>query len=418
MPEHIVNPFQRCLQNRGKLVLVTGPTGSGKTTTLYAALNYLRDGRSNITTIEDPIEYRFRHLNQIQINKAVDVNFASVLRAVLRQDPDIVMIGEIRDQETLSVVLQAAQTGHLVLSTVHTNDAIAALFRLLDLGAEPFQIATALSGVLAQRLVRLVCKECCRPLSDQELKSHADVINYFKIDGTALRTGTGCSACFQTGYRGRAGLYSFFEVNEQTAELIYSGTSYETFLKEARTHGFTTLEQAAVELCSRGETTLEETLPYFKMNTEQRPKEVLENVPASPAAQSNDPPSALRKPRVLIIDDNKTVRRMIAALLKREMVDVQEATNGLTALEEVYRRPPDLVICDLRMPEMDGREFLRRMQGNEKTRDIPFIVLTVDGTAENEVEFLESGACEFLSKDASPLILMTRIRRILDSVRS
>ncbi len=211
MPPAILERFRRLLQRPHGMVLVTGPTGSGKTTTLYAGLSELNSPEKKIITVEDPVEYRLPRVNQVQVNAKIELTFARVLRAALRQDPDIVLVGEIRDQETAEIGLRAALTGHLVLSTLHTNDALSTAMRLMDMGVEPFLVATALNAVLAQRLVRRVCENCMeehRP--DARQLAWLQGLHRGSLEGRSFRRGSGCHHCHNTGYSGRVASTSYW----------------------------------------------------------------------------------------------------------------------------------------------------------------------------------------------------------------
>jgi type IV pilus assembly protein PilB len=239
------------------MLLVTGPTGSGKSTTLYAALNHLRHPGINIITVEDPIEYVVEGVNQVQVNARAGLGFASVLRSILRQDPNVIMIGEIRDSETAEIALKAAQTGHLVLSTLHTNDSIGAITRLLDLGMPAYLIAASLSGVLAQRLVRRLC--ACRnmvPMSPEHARQFRDA--GIPQPGEHLFVPAGCSVCDQTGYKGRVGIYELFVVDAALRDRIRSNARPEELCALARNNGFRRMQEDALEKVWRGLTTLEE----------------------------------------------------------------------------------------------------------------------------------------------------------------
>src|SRR5699024_12031504 len=197
--------FQEMIQKPNGIVLITGPTGSGKSSTLYAALNKLNDESVNIITVEDPVEYQLEGINQVQVNEAVGMTFATGLRSILRQDPDIVMVGEIRDFETAQISIRASLTGHLVLSTLHTNSAVAALTRLTDMGIEPFLISSSLSGVVAQRLIRRVCRDCAR--TEAPTKREIDIFSEVGLEIESIQRGRGCSTCNDTGYRGRIAVH-------------------------------------------------------------------------------------------------------------------------------------------------------------------------------------------------------------------
>jgi type II secretory ATPase GspE/PulE/Tfp pilus assembly ATPase PilB-like protein len=240
------------------IVLVTGPTGSGKTTTLYGAIDVLRTGREKIVTVEDPIEYELPGVPQVPVNDKVGVTFASTLRALLRQDPDILLVGEIRDAETAQVATQAALTGHLVLSTLHTNDAPSAITRLLDLGVAPYLVASTVEAVLAQRLVRVLCPHCRRetdpdPAQVQRLGPLASPL-------TRVWRAVGCTQCRDTGYRGRQGVFELLVMSEPLRELTQARASGEQVRAVALQEGMHTLRDDGIRLVRAGVTSLEEVL--------------------------------------------------------------------------------------------------------------------------------------------------------------
>ena len=232
MNEQVLDSYTRGLHSPHGIILVTGPTGSGKTTTLYAGLTHINESVRNILTIEDPVEYMLPGIGQTQVNTKVDMTFARGLRAILRQDPDVVMVGEIRDLETAEIAVQASLTGHLVLSTLHTNTAIGAVTRLQDMGIEPFLLSSSLIGVMAQRLVRLLCTEC-----REERRARAPELQWLGLEETAaisLYRPVGCSHCNDSGYRGRTGIYELIEVDDQLRGMIHDGASEQAMLEQAR----------------------------------------------------------------------------------------------------------------------------------------------------------------------------------------
>lgn len=249
--------FLRMLRQPDGMILVTGPTGSGKTTSLYAALNYLKSSETNIISLEDPVEFTIDGINQIPINPKVDLTFATALRSVLRQDPDIIMIGEIRDQETAELGIQAALTGHLVLGTLHTRNAPGAISRLVDMGVPPYLLASTLIGVIAQRLVRKVCDNCAEIY---KLSSDADISDDLRAEltGIDLSRGTGCDFCRQMGYHGRIGVFEFMEISNRIKKLIVSGADTLELTEVARSEGMLTLREDATRLVKEGITTWEE----------------------------------------------------------------------------------------------------------------------------------------------------------------
>jgi type IV pilus assembly protein PilB len=248
--------FSALIRSPYGIILVTGPTGSGKTTTLYAALDAVRSEEKNIMTLEDPVEYHLPLIRQSQINLKAQLTFATGLRSILRQDPDIIMVGEIRDAETAEIAVQAALTGHLVLSTLHTNNACGSLTRLMDMGAEPFLVASTVIGVLAQRLVRRICDSCKEPYQTMaQLSSH---LNLDK--DTKLFKGKGCSECNNTGYRGRVALYELLVVDNNVRKMIIEKNTSEDIQKYLITKGFKTMRDDGLEKVRKGVTTLEEVL--------------------------------------------------------------------------------------------------------------------------------------------------------------
>ena len=239
------------------IFLVTGPTGSGKTTTLYAALTRLNNREKNIITVEDPIEYQLPGVGQIQVNAKIDLTFANGLRSILRQDPDIIMVGEIRDAETAEIAVQSALTGHMVFSTLHTNDAAGALTRLVEMGIEPFLAASSIVGIIAQRLVRQICPHCRESYHpSSNLLADAGLPD----DGALYYRGRGCERCMGLGYRGRSGIYELLPVEEETRELLLARKDAATIKAAAQRKGMKSLRDAGLAKAAAGETTLEEVL--------------------------------------------------------------------------------------------------------------------------------------------------------------
>jgi MSHA biogenesis protein MshE len=261
MPADMVQRLRKIIQRPNGLVLVTGPTGSGKTTTLYGALAELNSLERKLITVEDPVEYRLPGINQVQVNDKIDLTFARVLRSALRQDPDVVLVGEMRDQETAQIGMRAALTGHLVLSTLHTNDAISTPIRLLDMGVPHYMVASSLQAVLAQRLVRVICESC---VSEYELlpaeREWLQLELGQTVDQHRYKHGRGCSHCNCTGYRGRTGVYELLEMTSAVAQAANS-SDHTHFIKVAREHlAGETLRRHAVELVTAGRTTVSEAM--------------------------------------------------------------------------------------------------------------------------------------------------------------
>lgn len=255
MPEYVCKNFESGLRKPHGIILVTGPTGSGKTTSLYAGLSFLNTRARNIMTVEDPIEYLLPGIGQTQVNSKVEMTFAAGLRAILRQDPDVVMIGEIRDQETASIAVQASLTGHLVLSTLHTNTAIGAVTRLHDMGVEPFLLSSSLEALMAQRLVRLLCTKCKR-----KVRASASEASRLGIQaGVPVYHPVGCDACNQTGYRGRTGIYELIPIDDGLRLLIHEGAGEQTMIAHARKSS-QSIDEDGRQKVLQGITSVEEVL--------------------------------------------------------------------------------------------------------------------------------------------------------------
>ncbi|MCW8859242.1 MAG: type II secretion system ATPase GspE, partial [Deltaproteobacteria bacterium] len=252
--------IKKMIRKNHGILLVTGPTGAGKTTTLYSALSEINSREQNIITVEDPIEYQLPGVGQIQVNPKINLTFAQGLRSILRQDPDIIMVGEIRDSETAKIAVQAALTGHLVFSTLHTNDSAGALARLVEMGVEPFLAASALVGVLAQRLVRTVCPHCRISYRPDEQTLHQLFGEEAIPPGAVFYRGRGCSHCMQVGYLGRTGLYELLEVTDPIRQLVTSNADASTIRQQALKMGMRPLRQAGLAKVLAGETTVEEIL--------------------------------------------------------------------------------------------------------------------------------------------------------------
>ncbi|MFH2055737.1 MAG: GspE/PulE family protein, partial [bacterium] len=256
--DEVLENFRRVIHKPEGLMLICGPTGSGKTSTLYAVLNEINSIEKNVITIEDPVEYNLHGINQVQTNDKAGLTFASCLRSILRQNPDIIMVGEIRDAETAEMAVRSAMTGHMVLSTIHTNDAAGAVSRLIDMGIEPFLLASSLLGVLSQRLVRTVCQAC-----KVEERVAAPILQQFQLDPDSAPTfyrGSGCDDCHHTGYRGQMGVFEFLAVSDAVKELILTNSSSGRIAKAAISEGMLTLHQDALEKVLEGKTTYKEAL--------------------------------------------------------------------------------------------------------------------------------------------------------------
>jgi len=252
--------FQGLISGSDGVFLVTGPTGSGKSTTLYSALNYINKPDRKIITVEDPVEYQMAGINQVQVKRDVGMTFAAALRAMLRQAPNIVMIGEIRVLETAEIAINAALTGHMVFSTLHTNDSVSAVTRLVDIGVKPFLVSAALRGALAQRLVRRVCQSCAKPYKPTAKELYTIGMTEQDIAGASPMKGAGCAKCGERGYKGRRGVFELFVITEEIQEMIYSGATLVDLRRKAREAGMRTMREDGQRKVASGMTTIEEVM--------------------------------------------------------------------------------------------------------------------------------------------------------------
>ena len=429
---------------REGIVLVTGPTGSGKTTTLYSALRQIQQRAVNIVTVEDPVEYKLQGIVQVQVNEKAGLNFASALRSILRQDPDVILVGEIRDKETASIAVQASLTGHLVLSTLHTIDAASSVARLVDIGIESYKIAAALKGVVAQRLLRRLCTSC-REESNEPVSQR---LRRWLPAGMTLFKAVGCAECSQTGYRGRMAVMEVLAINSDLERDIATGETADVIAETARGIGMKTLWDSGIEHVRAGETTLDELLRVVEPPVEtpvRRPapprdngSDVTRARPEAPGRTSAHTPSrnsavkptvlpddALQllddlfdetfnsKKTVLLVEDEEPLRRVLRDLLEREGFTVVEASDGVQALDEIDRSAPDVLVLDLNLPRLDGYGVLSHLRARPATSKLPVIVLTAKADEDNEVRVFETGANDFLTKPFRPRALSARLRALL-----
>jgi len=443
------------------VILVTGPTGSGKSSTLYAFLNAIRSPKLNIVTLENPIEYELEGINQVLINEKAGLTFAGTLRSILRQDPNVIMVGEIRDGETAEIAFRASMTGHLVLSTLHTNDAPSSVTRLSDLGVEPFLAGSSLLQIIAQRLVRRNCQKCLEPYEPLP-----ETVHKLGLGGASFEfyRGKGCDHCKNSGYSGRIGVFEVMPVNATIKELIAGRASESTIRKAALENGMTLLIDDAKAKIRSGITTAEEVLrcihieesltgfcpdcnnpvdidfsvcpycnkslksachscgqelkpewnkcPYCRKETEKEPVTKRKPVVEKPAAVQ---PQSMETPKILIVDDEDDIRKIIKFSLKRLPVPAQimEASNGFEAIGKVEVEKPDMIILDIMMPGMDGFEVCKRLRENVTTAFIPIMMLTAKGDAESKTQGFTVGTDDYVTKPFDPEELNARVMRLL-----
>lgn len=411
--------LRQLIGHRHGVVIVTGPTGSGKTTTLYALIRELDNGETNISTVEDPIEYELPGITQMQVETKRDFTFASALRAILRQDPDVILVGEIRDHETAQIAVQASMTGHLVLTTLHTNDAAGAVARLADLGVERPALAATLRGVVAQRLVRRICPHCQVKVDRPDEEERALEARY----GVAPTVrAAGCDRCGQSGYRGRMAITEILTLQPGIQELVASGATALELQRAALQNGMTSLRHAALQRVIEGSTTLQEVdrvigdmideesaAPAAPTSGEAAPHAA----PAAPRSSSVPAPGESAG-RVLVVEDDAVCRRVTRHLLEQSGHEVVECVSGeealgLLAVDEQI----GLVVLDLGLPGMPGDEVLRRIRASAASATLPVLVLTGSPDPDLEVRLMEEGADDYIRKPLEPRRFVARAKAAL-----
>jgi type II secretory ATPase GspE/PulE/Tfp pilus assembly ATPase PilB-like protein len=438
--------FEKLLGMREGMVLVTGPTGSGKTTTLYSALGRVRNVETNVVTVEDPIEYRLEGISQVQVNEKAGLTFAAALRSILRQDPDVILVGEIRDGETAGIAVKASMTGHLVLSTLHTNDAPSAIARMQDVGADLGALAGALKGVVAQRLIRRVCPDCSEPVKLTDLPLDQQMLLMGRGTGS-LRRAVGCPRCRETGYRGRMVVAEVLVVSEEMQRAIARGADVPELAGLARAGGMQTLWEAGIERVVAGLTTVHELVdnvaaPMDESTGNQSDVDALlatllggassAPAPSIPAAVSTpacrpasaaptlkvEAPSRAARPtaessgdgslRVLVVDDDRDARRALRTALEAEGFRVIEAADGEAGLAYARRLRPDLIVADVALPRLDAAGLVQALAEDSAAPPV-FIHTAQDDPALLEW-MMELGARDVLPRGMEARVLAARLR--------
>ena len=395
LPTKELERLRTLLQYRDGIVVVTGPTGSGKTTTLYGGLRELADGKVNIMTVEDPIEYELPGVTQMQVQTKQNMTFAGALRAMLRQDPDVILVGEIRDKETAVTAAQAAMTGHLVLTTVHANDAVSTVARLADLGLQFSTIAQTLRGSCAQRLVRRVCPACAEPVRGQLTPDEQRLTERHGIEPVVRAVG--CPDCGFTGYRGRLPVNEVLVVGPRFQQAIEQRKGWSTLQRVAIQGGMRTLHEVGLEWVTQSRTTLVEIERVLGQGLEETPDEA----DAGP-------------PRILLVDDDEQARLLMRTLLEKEGYEVYDAEDGYKALD-ILKSDQDfrLVVLDLAMPGMDGRQVLDQIRGSVETAALPVLIRTGTGSDKIEAELLQAGADDYVDKSMDAARFLARVHAVL-----
>ncbi len=395
LPQVELERLRSLLQHRDGVVIVTGPTGSGKTTTLYGALRELADGKVNIMTVEDPIEYELAGITQTQVETKQGMTFAGALRAMLRQDPDVILVGEIRDKETAVTAAQAAMTGHLVLATVHANDAVSAVARLADLGLQFGTIAQTLRGAIAQRLLRRVCPTCAETVRGQLTADERRLTDRHGME--PIVRAVGCPECGFTGYRGRLPVNEVLVVSPRIQQAIEQRKGWATMSRIAEQGGMRNMHSVGLEWVQQGRTTLVEVERVLGQTLDEEAEE-----------KEKGPP------RILLVDDDEDARLLMRTLLERDGYVVLEVDDGHKAIDLLKKDQEfNLVILDLAMPGLDGRAVLQQVRGSVETAALPVLIRTGTGSDEIEAELLEAGADDYVEKSVDADRFMARVHAVL-----
>jgi type IV pilus assembly protein PilB len=491
---HQVQTIENALAQPQGMVLVTGPTGSGKSTSLYSMVIKRKSAEVNIITVEDPIEYQLAGINQVQVNIKAGLTFAGCLRSILRQDPDVILVGEIRDLETAEIAFQAAMTGHLVLSSLHTNSSLATVARLLDLGVDPFAITSSISVILAQRLARRICLRC-----KEEYQPSSGLLERLRVDdpNTKFYRGRGCSACGDTGYAGRVGIYEVLRMTPSLKELVHRKAPEPELRKAAGLAGVRFLLEEAMDKVRQGLTTLDEVLRVVQLQEDEitrcpkcsafinldfstcpycmhalrylcdacgqelklewklcpycntrvnRSAAESEGAPKALPAGSDEAPTAaeappaeaaaaaaasgpgdgpplrarapiagVKKPRILVVDDDEGIKKVIQKALGQlpYEVDIRTAADGVEAVEQVAQEAPDLVVLDVMMPRMDGFAVCQKLREDVRTTFIPIMMLTANADEGSRTKGYLVGTDDYLTKPFSVPELNARVMRLL-----
>ena len=412
--------LQQVLALRQGIILATGPTGSGKTTTLYSALNKIKSPSTNILTVEDPIEYSIEGINQVQVNAKAGITFASALRSFLRQDPDVILVGEVRDKETAEISIQAALTGHLVLSTVHTNNAVETITRLIDLGIDRYKVSAAISAVIAQRLVRRICSKC--KVETEVEAGVRSLVPLIKQLGLPVRfyKGDGCAECDFTGYKGRVGIYEILIVDKELRFTIDENAPMAELEQVAIKNGFQNFTSSALNLITSGVSDHTEIARVINLaadadaaQAQEKPAVVPEFVPQAVYVPSPAADSESESRKILLVDDDPLIRRMVLSILNKNGYDqVREATDGQEAVDMVQAELPDLILLDIMMPKLNGYEVCKFLRENPRFQNIPIIMMTALGEKEDLLKAFEMGVDDYLSKPIDRQILLARIEAL------
>jgi type IV pilus assembly protein PilB len=415
----VVAGLDKCMSYTQGILLVTGPTGSGKTTTLYSVLNKIKSETTNVVTAEDPIEYKLPGINQVQVNEKQGLSFAAVLRSVLRQDPDVIMVGEIRDKETADIAFQAAMTGHLVLSTLHTNDTVSTLSRLVDMGVDRFKISPGLLAITAQRLVRKLCPLCRAPVTREDMSPEIlEALAGHGFEKIYYRA-VGCKNCEMSGYAGRTSIVELLMIEPKVKELINAGAVAEEITSAAIASGaLRTMTRDALWHLATAQTDLKEVEPYLvlKKPAPQQPQAPAPAPEAGPSVAASDlaPAVPAGKPSVMVVDDDPIMRMLLRKFIEGAGYRALEAGDGEEALTRIAEGPaPDLLISDINMPKLNGFELVKGVRETLGLLDMPVIMLTTESSDKSQELAFQLGADDYVIKPFKGPLVMARVTAAL-----
>jgi type II secretory ATPase GspE/PulE/Tfp pilus assembly ATPase PilB-like protein/ActR/RegA family two-component response regulator len=402
--------YKRLIAIKLGLILITGPTGSGKTNTLYATLDYIRDDSQNIISIEDPVEFVDNEITQLQVNNKAGFHFSTGLRAAMRQDPDIIMVGEIRDKETAETALQASETGHLVLSTLHTRSAVGAILRLLELGINKSLLASSIAGIVAQRLLRKFCEHCAKTVAIETVNIPLK-LKAIMPENPIIRELVGCPHCRQSGYFGRIAIAEVLKFTPEIRLAINEGKPLSEIEHIACSQGMKLLEESAFQHYFAGETTLEEIARVLDINDFNYSKKELEQLAASEI--KTEIPKEIRQ-ILLVYSDIKMAKLLKEQLYRHNFIitiitDEKEAAL-LISQEQLF----DLVICELKAVNINASHLIFLLRSNIKYAAIPIIVITASNQDEENRKIIELGANDYITKPISFALLLNRILAVLE----
>ncbi len=404
----ITNQLKETASKSQGMILVTGPTGSGKTTTLYALLQWLQNPALNIVTVEDPVEYKLAGITQVAINERAGLGFPAFLKSAMRQDPDVILVGEIRDIETAEMAIRAALTGHLVLSTLHTNDSVATVYRLIDLGVQSFLISTSLAGILAQRLVRKICPSCKEEISippESLPKSVKPLQTYYQ--------GKGCSSCQFSGYMGQVGVYEFLSVSTKIRRMIAKETQETELRHQATEEGLISMFDNAWQKVAEGVTTVSEVFGRVPLYAAESETPVV-----LPTGGKSAYVQAAKSHNIVVWSPDPEDAARLKSVLPGDAYQVIAVPKGTDPYESVARNHPDLILLDATPPETEALGLIEKIKENLSTATIPIIAVT-DGKNKQlviarEIACLQLGANDFLRRPLNDLVLRSKVEKALN----